>query len=213
MGCDPEVCVPLADGSTFRLSAYVRSREAITEEFSRRMPGMQQFVADWLRAHEPDKWHKRALTAKSYLLQEAEGISRRAKLAWAARRGDVRVANLQHDGIVVALPTTVQAEGVAAGMTAACSEVLGYEQPVCEKPLAVAAPAAEEGLRGSDAAEMVPEPEVAMVSVPPHGEAVSHASHESSEFEFGGAQPPSPADGQAEDEDAPPPAPISGGNE
>ena len=41
-----------------------------------------------------------------------------------------------------------------------------------------------------------------MVSVPPHGEAVSHASHESSEFEFGGAQPPSPADGQAEDEDA-----------
>ena len=52
-----------------------------------------------------------------------------------------------------------------------------------------------------------------MVSVPPHGEAVSHASHESSEFEFGGAQPPSPADGQAEDEDAPPPAPISGGNE
>ena len=118
MGCDPEVCVPLADGSTFRLSAYVRSREAITEEFSRRMPGMQQFVADWLRAHEPDKWHKRALTAKSYLLQEAEGISRRAKLAWAARRGDVRVANLQHDGIVVALPTTVQAEGVAACMTA-----------------------------------------------------------------------------------------------
>ena len=53
MGCDPEVCVPLADGSTFHLSAYVRSREAITEEFSRRMPGMQQFVADWLRAHEP----------------------------------------------------------------------------------------------------------------------------------------------------------------
>ena len=87
-------------------------------------------------------------------------------------------------------------------MTAACSEVLGYEQPVCEKPLAVAAPAAEEGLRGSDGAEMAPEPEVAMVSVPPHGEAVSHASHESSEFEFGGAQPPSPADGQAEDEDA-----------
>ena len=76
MGCDPEVCVPLADGSTFRLSAYVRSWEAITEEFSRRMPGMQQFVADWLRAHEPDKCHKRALTAKSYLLQEAEGISR-----------------------------------------------------------------------------------------------------------------------------------------
>ena len=67
--------------------------------------------------------------------------------------------------------------------------------------MAVAAPAAEEGLCGSDAAEMVPEPEVAMVSVPPDGEAVSHASHESSEFEFGGAQPPSPADGQAEDED------------
>ena len=166
------------------------------------MPGMQQFVADWLRAHEPDKWHKRALTAKSYLLQEAEGISRRAKLAWAARRGDVRVANLQHDGIVVTLPSTVPAEGVAAGMTAACSDVLGYEQPVCEKPLAVAAPAEEEALHGSDTAATPREPEAAMVDVSPPGETVPPTSHEPSEVEFGGAQPPSPDEPQTGDEDA-----------
>ena len=68
----------------------------------------------------------------------------------------MRVANLQHDGIVVTLPSTVPAEGVAAGMTAACSDVLGYEQPVCEKPLAVAAPAAVPHPQDAAAAVRIP---------------------------------------------------------
>ena len=121
--------MPLSDGRTFRLASYAASREAITAEFSRRMPAMQQFVADWLRAHDPTRWPKRALTAKSYLLQEAEGLSRQAKEVWAARRGDVRVINLQHDGVMVMLPEGMSPTDAASGMAAACTDVLGYTQP------------------------------------------------------------------------------------
>ena len=52
-------------------------------------------------------------TAKSYFLQEAEGLSRWAKVMWARLRGDVRVTNLQHDGVIVDLPD---------GMTVAVAE-------------------------------------------------------------------------------------------
>ena len=56
-------------------------------------------------------------------------------MAWARRRGDVPVTNLQHDGIVVELPDGVAAEAVVDGMSAASSKVLGYLQPVEEKDL------------------------------------------------------------------------------
>ena len=56
-------------------------------------------------------------------------------MAWAARRGDAGVANLQHDGIVVNLPVGMAAAEALAGMAAASTAVLGYEQPVEEKAL------------------------------------------------------------------------------
>ena len=70
-----------------------------------------------------------------YFLQEAEGLSRRAKVSWAARRGDAQVLNLQHDGIVVAPPEGMTVAALVAGMSAASATMLGYEQPVEEKPL------------------------------------------------------------------------------
>ena len=63
---------------------------------------MTTIVNDWRSARgDPPK----AVTAKSYFLQEAEGLSRRAKVEWArvsgGRRGrDVPVTNL--DGKYVA---------------------------------------------------------------------------------------------------------------
>ena len=68
-------------------------------------------------------------------MQEAEGLSRDAKVAWAQRRGDLAVTNLQHDGIVLAIPDGTAVAAVTAALTAASSAVLGYEQPVEEKPL------------------------------------------------------------------------------
>ena len=64
-----------ADGAIFHLSAYVNSRTDLTREFEQRMPAMITFVNDWLRIHKPGKMNRCALTAKSYFLQEAEGIS------------------------------------------------------------------------------------------------------------------------------------------
>ena len=57
-------------------------------------------------------------------------------MAWAARRGDVRVTNLQHDGIVVDCDAVgMDPRAVELAMGAASSEVLGYDQPVEEKPI------------------------------------------------------------------------------
>ena len=56
-------------------------------------------------------------------------------MAWAARRGDARVTNLQHDGIVVEPPAGLSVDGMATALAAACEAVLGYPQPVEQKPL------------------------------------------------------------------------------
>ena len=106
----------------------------MTEEFERRMPGMTTFVRDWLRARDDPRQWKAGVTAKSYFLQEAEGLSRRAKVEWAAVRGDVPVTNLQHDGVIVVLPDDVSREAAEQAMSEASSAMLGYDQPVEEKP-------------------------------------------------------------------------------
>ena len=45
------------------------------------------------------KWDKASLTAKSYILQEAEATSREAKL-WECKKRGIQVGSLQHDGIL-----------------------------------------------------------------------------------------------------------------
>jgi len=88
-----------------------------------------------MREHNDSRVSRSALTAKSYFLQEAEGLSRQAKVLWAARRGDLRITSLQHDGVVVDLPADITTDHVTAGMTEASTAVLGYTQPVEDKPL------------------------------------------------------------------------------
>ena len=72
----------------------------------------------------------RSRTVKSFAFQEAESISRRAKVCWAARNGHA-VLSLQHDGIVVAVKRGSDAGDVAEQMAGASEEALGYRQP-CE---------------------------------------------------------------------------------
>ena len=123
------------EGRVFDLDAYERSRADMTAEFQALMPGMCEFVADWLREHRDARVHTHERTAKSCFLQEAEGLSRRAKVAWAARRGDLAVTNLQHDGVVLVLPDGMDPAEAEAALAEASSRVLGYEQPVEEKPM------------------------------------------------------------------------------
>ena len=64
---------------------------------------------------------------KSYLLQEAEAVSRGAKMAWC-EQNRVRVTSLQHDGIMVAeLPQGLSAEEVAEQLTIAATSASGFE--------------------------------------------------------------------------------------
>ena len=108
-------CVRLGNGQMFSLRAYEQSRADLTEEFEELMPGMTTFVNDWRAARgDPPK----AVTAKSYFLQEAEGLSRRAKVEWArvsgGRRGrDVPVTNL--DGKYVAPAECMRYRSLSVG--------------------------------------------------------------------------------------------------
>ena len=71
-------------------------------------------------------------TLKSYVLQEAEAISRYSKLCWAAEVGREPVS-LQHDGVLLRLwPHDNKAE-VEHELSRLCSAALGYEQPVAHK--------------------------------------------------------------------------------
>lgn len=123
-----------ADGAIFHLSAYVNSRTDLTREFEQRMPAMITFVNDWLRIHKPEKMNRCALTAKSYFLQEAEGISRQAKIDWAHRCNGGTVTNLQHDGVIMKLAPHITSALACTELTLACTAALGFPQPVEEKP-------------------------------------------------------------------------------
>ena len=57
--------VDLGGAGVFALTAYVRSRAAMTEEFERRMPAMYRFVTDWLHARRDPRESRSGLTAKS----------------------------------------------------------------------------------------------------------------------------------------------------
>ena len=68
-----------------------------------------------------------SLTLKSYLLQEAEAVSREAKLAWLADRPpSQRAISLQHDGLgIIGFPSEEWDE-VAAAMSRAAEQAAGY---------------------------------------------------------------------------------------
>jgi len=72
------------------------------------------------------------LTAKSYVLQDYEGASRRAKCEWA-RRWQAEVINLQHDGVRMRIPHDMAPQTVAQLLTEFCSAALGYRQSVVVK--------------------------------------------------------------------------------
>ena len=69
------------------------------------------------------------MTLKSYLLQEAEAVSREAKLA-AAAAGGLRVVGLQHDGIALVGVHDGEEAEVARRLSAAATAACGYDTAV-----------------------------------------------------------------------------------
>ena len=123
--------VPLSDGSTFDFDEYLRDLQAgtawVTSEMERRL-GMHTFIQAHHAVHAPHKQWKTERTLKTFVLAEAESISRDAKVAWAQRNGHA-CCNLQHDGVIVALQEGTDERRAAQLMRAASERALGYDQP------------------------------------------------------------------------------------
>ena len=117
---------------TFDLGAYITEQPARTLEMRARAPRMFKFFR---RAkHMGERATKAKRTMKSYVLQECEGISRRAKLAWCETTG-AKPLNLQHDGVVIMLPNNrSDVDAVTADIQRHCSALLGYTQRLEVKP-------------------------------------------------------------------------------
>jgi hypothetical protein len=117
-------------GERFSIRQYQNLQREGSMWLLRRMGAMEQFVRAWL-VHTGDRRRLRQpeRTMCSYVWQEAEGISREAKLQWCVRAGHV-VHNLQHDGCIIAPRAGARADEVAAQLRRACSHSLGYDQPV-----------------------------------------------------------------------------------
>ena len=117
----------------FNLCAYVRSQEGTAECFAKRFPGMHALVEAHLEdQRDLEKLKHPERTLKSYVLQEAEAISRFEKLCWAAQVGREPVS-LQHDGVLLRLWPHDNVVLVEQELSRLCSATLGYVQPVTHK--------------------------------------------------------------------------------
>ena len=122
----------LVQGRRYKLETYRNAQQQGTKWMAERSARMGELVRQRMTREEregsPRKKKKDPnLRVKSYLLQEAEGVSRAAKVAWCEQH-DVRVVNMQHDGIMVSwLPDGLTIEEVAEQMSMAASAACGYE--------------------------------------------------------------------------------------
>ena len=94
---------------------------------------MRQFLVSWLQTRGDVESRRRLehpeRTLASYVFQEAEGLSREAKLLWATRGGHT-IHNLQHDGVIIQLARGLAPDVAARDLSKVCSHALGYDQPV-----------------------------------------------------------------------------------
>ena len=98
------------------------------------------FIAEWRKFWKPSDGEAEA-TMQSYLRQEAEAISLRAKLHVAERLHPVgvRAINLQHDGLVTRCGR-LSSEKIRSLFTLHSSKALHYPQPVEIKAMKVDVP-------------------------------------------------------------------------
>jgi hypothetical protein len=91
---------------------------------------MTKYVRQGMTKNEIAKNKRPVMRVLSYLLQEAEAVSRNAKIEWCDTNG-IQVLNLQHDGMVgFGMPAGMDSGMVAAHMAAAASVACGYQVEV-----------------------------------------------------------------------------------
>ena len=117
-----------ADGRTWSLRAYIAAQEVGSHWLACQLPAMHEFVRTWRRCRRGQVQHPER-TLASYVFQEAEGLSRAAKLWWC-RVGGHAVHNLQHDGVVASLARGMSDAEAARALGEVCSHALAYRQEV-----------------------------------------------------------------------------------
>ena len=111
-------------GKKFSMDKYRQSQETGTKWMAARSSRMLEFLNEMPKSRfKKKKQGSRKLTMKSYILQEAEAISREAKILWATNRG-IRIMSLQHDGIV--MKVTEDTEKIRVELEKAASSACGY---------------------------------------------------------------------------------------
>jgi hypothetical protein len=128
-------CQVFVGGRLFSLEAYRDELCASAKGMAEKAEGMMAFICQPdVRSKGKRGKRRRArarpeLTLKSYVLQEAEAVSREAKMREAEARG-ARVVSLQHDGIAI-LNVQDGAEGdMARGLGEVASQAVGYSTSV-----------------------------------------------------------------------------------
>ena len=128
--------VRLACGRPYSLATYQRAQRKGTAWMAAASPRMLAYVTQSMSPADRRQGKKPELRLKSYLLQEAEAVSRAAKVAWASEHG-VRVTSLQHDGVMLdSLPDGLEADEVAEQLGMCASRAAGYEVVVETKRIA-----------------------------------------------------------------------------
>ena len=126
--------VDLGASGRFDFAAYRNAQAVGASWLADRLPAMRAFVVAHLRnERDAKRLEHPERTLASYVFQEAEGVSRQAKVRWAVQQGHT-VLNLEHDGVVLAFEPGVGMAQAERDLRRACSHALGYDQPVEHKP-------------------------------------------------------------------------------
>ena len=113
------------------------------EVMAEKVPSMVDFLSRTGRTRRRggrvrrEAFARPTMALKSYLLQEAEAVSREAKIGAAVGAG-LRVVSLQHDGI--ALQGVSERGRVAAVLSEAATRACGYEVAVSVEEVRAEAP-------------------------------------------------------------------------
>ena len=114
----------------FSLEEYRSTQEKSTawmaSKSNRMVDFLQSRVEKGTRA-----WKRASLTAKSYILQEAESTSRLAKIEWC-KEERIAIRGLQHDGIMVEIGPE-RFEEARKGMSRSAAKASGYNVEVVIK--------------------------------------------------------------------------------
>ena len=127
----------LPSGDVFHVRLYFRQQPERTAWVGAQRPHLTELYGWWRTAEVAQAdWSPEERTLKSDFCAEFEAASRGAKQWWATSRGHGWFS-LQHDGVIIGLTAGTRLADALHELQVCCTRVLGYHQPVEQKPMEV----------------------------------------------------------------------------